>query len=179
MVAGVLVSISNKNVDKIFDYSVPGELIDSIKIGIRVYVPFGNMKLEGFVLELKDTSSSEHELKEIISVIDSDVVLTPELLDLGKWMQKETLSTLISCYQTMLPKALKAEGSNSISIKYDTFYKLGSIPSDIKLNKKQKEIMDLVREKKLASRGELLNISSSSLNVFKRLSNLQHTSQAQ
>ena len=92
MVAGVLVSISNKNVDKIFDYSVPGELIDSIKIGIRVYVPFGNMKLEGFVLELKDTSSSEHELKEIISVIDSDVVLTPELLDLGKWMQKETLS---------------------------------------------------------------------------------------
>ena len=148
MVAGVLVSISNKNVDKVFDYNVPEELADSMKIGIRVLVPFVSMKLEGFVLELKDKSTSNYELKDIISIIDSDVVLTKELLELGKWIQKDTLSTLISCYQTMLPKALKAEGSSSTSIKYDTFYKLGIIPSDLKLNDKQKEIVELVKEKK-------------------------------
>ena len=37
-------------------------------------------------------------------------------------MQKNTLSTLISCYQVMLPKALKAKQGNVINKKFDTFY---------------------------------------------------------
>ena len=41
LIIGVLVQLSNKNIDKIFDYSVPSELQDMIKIGIRVEVPFG------------------------------------------------------------------------------------------------------------------------------------------
>ena len=47
MIAGVLVELSNKNIDKIFEYEIPSFLMSRIKIGIRVLVPFGNMKLEG------------------------------------------------------------------------------------------------------------------------------------
>ena len=50
LIAGVLVEITNKNVDKIFDYVVPDNLVPFIKVGIRVSVPFGKMTLEGFVL---------------------------------------------------------------------------------------------------------------------------------
>ena len=82
MVAGVLVQLASQNVDKIFDYSVPRELEDSIKLGIRVLVPFGRQTLEGFVLEIKD--SSQLELKEIYSIVDYDIVLNEELLSLGK-----------------------------------------------------------------------------------------------
>ena len=32
------------------------------------------------------------------------------------------MSPLISCYQVMLPKALKAKKGKDISIKYDTYY---------------------------------------------------------
>ena len=54
MVVGVLVELSNKNIDKIFDYNVPDSLVSDIKVGIRVEVPFGRQTLDGFVLELKN-----------------------------------------------------------------------------------------------------------------------------
>ena len=45
-----------------------------------------------------------------------------ELLDLGKWLAKKTLSSLISCYQVMLPKALKAKKGSQVSKKYEKVY---------------------------------------------------------
>ena len=165
MIIGVLVQLSNKNIDKIFDYKVQKELEDKIKIGIRVEVPFGHQKLEGFVLEIKDKSNTDRDLREIISIIDSDVVLNNELLDLGKRIQKDTLATLISCYQVMLPKALKAKRGVSINKKYDTYYRLNN-NYDYKLNNKQKEIVDLFKDKDLIKRSEILNISISSLNTL-------------
>ena len=59
LIVGVLVEISNKNVDKIFEYKVPDNLTSNIKIGIRVLVPFGRMTLEGFVLEIKKYMSDK------------------------------------------------------------------------------------------------------------------------
>ena len=165
MIIGVLVQLSNKNIDKVFDYSVPSELQDMIKIGIRVEVPFGKQVLEGFVLEIKN--SSELEVKDILSVKDEEVVLNDELLALGKRIQSDTLATLISCYQVMLPKALKAKQGNVINKKFDTFYYLSDVNiSDLKLNETQQRIVDLVLEKGKVLRGELVNISLSSVNTL-------------
>ena len=164
MVVGVLVELSSKNIDKIFDYNVPLEFVFKIKIGIRVTVPFGRMTLEGFVLEIKD--SSDVELKSIISIVDENIVLNKELLELGKIIQNKTLSTLISCYQVMLPKALKAKNGSIVNIKYDTFYRLGDIPADIKLNDKQKSIISCFDKEDLVSRKVLSSISVSSVNTL-------------
>ena len=167
MIIGVLVEISNKMVDKVFDYKVPENLIDKIKIGIRVSVPFGRMTLEGFVLEIKNSKSTDKELKKIIDVVDSDVVLNSELLELGKTISESTLSTLISCYQVMLPKALKAKEGSSVNIKYDTYYKLNEeYDKSIKFNESQKKIIDLVILKEKVLRSELIDISLSSLNTL-------------
>ena len=68
MIIGVLVELSNKNIDRMFDYLVPKHLENDIKLGIRVEVPFGSQTLDGFVLEIKDNSEMELKLKEIISV---------------------------------------------------------------------------------------------------------------
>ena len=167
MVAGVLVEITNKNVDRIFEYLVPSSIEANMKIGIRVLVPFGKMMLEGFVLSIKDHADTEKELKEIDSIVDQDIVLNQELLELGKWMQKDTVSSLMSCYQVMLPKALKAKNGSVVSIRYDTYYELvdNSISSE-DYRGTQKEIIDLLKEKKLVIRKDLLEISSSSLNTL-------------
>ena len=167
MVAGVLVEISNKSVDKVFDYLIPCELLPKIKVGVRVVVPFGKMKLEGFVLEIKDESSTSFEMREIESVVDSDVVLNSELLDLGKKIRDMTLASLISCYQVMLPKALKAKNNSHINIKYDYYYSLSDVSID-KLTPKQKEIVDLLKLKGNVIKKELTDISQSS---FKSLFN--------
>ena len=163
MIVGVLVEISAKAVDKVFEYNVPKKLENSIKVGIRVLVPFGRMTLEGFVLEIKNEKTTSMELKSIIDVVDKDIVLNKELLELGKVMRNNTLSTLISCYQVMLPKALKAGSTGSI--KYDTYYKLNDNWEDIKLNDKQKEIIELVKNGPVI-RKSLVDISLSSLNTL-------------
>lgn len=166
MIIGVLVELSNKSIDKIFDYLVPDKFLSLIKEGIRVEVPFGHQTLEGFVLEIKDKSESK-VLKEIISVKDIDIVLNDELLKLGKKMQENTLATLISCYQVMLPKALKAKQGRNINIKFDSYYRLNDVNlENYKFNESQQRIIDLCRQKSLVLRGELVDISLSSLNTL-------------
>ena len=165
MIVGVLVEISNKSVDRIFDYKVPQEKEKFIKIGLRVEVPFGHQKLEGFVLEIKENSNLD-SLKEIIRVIDEDIVLNDELIKLGKFMKEKTLAPLISCYQVMLPKALKAKNNVVINKKYETFYKLNKNIVAVKLNSGQQEIVDMFKTRKMVSRKEILDISSSSLNTL-------------
>ena len=163
MVVGVLVQLSSQNIDKIFDYIVPNDLESSIKVGIRVLVPFGRQTLEGFVLEIKD--SSDRDLKEIYSILDRDIVLDDELLLLGKEIQKSTLSTLISAYQVMLPKALKAKAGVLVSKKYQTFYQLKD-KSYLASSSAQKKILELFFDREVISRKELLDISSSALSTL-------------
>lgn len=165
MIIGVLVELSNKNIDRVFDYSVPDCFLDKIKLGIRVKVPFGKMELEGFVVEVKD--SSDIEVKDILDVIDDEAILNSELLELGKKMQEDTLSTLISCYQIMLPKALKAKNGQVINKKFDTYYYLNKdIVCYGKLSTSQEKIINLCMEKEYVLRKELVDISLSSLNTL-------------
>ena len=166
MIAGVLVEISSKNVDKIFNYKIPFQLESKVKVGVRVLVPFGRMMLEGFVLEIKNECMGDYELKEIIEVKDEDVILTDELLELGKEISKKTLATLISCYQTMLPKALKAKNGRVINKKYDIFYKLKDASYQEKLSPKCQEVYNLLLEKKELSRNEALEISASAIKTL-------------
>ncbi len=97
----VLVELSAFNIDKTFTYHVPCEFIDAIKIGIRVLVPFNNQKLEGFVLDIINTIDDDMDTKDILDIIDNEVILNKELLALCKWISRETLSTLINSYQVM------------------------------------------------------------------------------
>lgn len=167
MIVGVLVELSNKNIDKIFEYLVPHNLEDKIKVGVRVIVPFGKMTLEGFVLEINSVKSTEKELREIINIVDLDVVLNEELLELGKVIQNKTLATLISCYQVMLPKALKAKCGSKINIKFDSIYKLNSHDINLeRLTTGQKAIIELVKNKEKVSKKELVEISLSSLKTL-------------
>ena len=168
MIVGVLVEISSKNVDRVFEYTVPEGLTSLIKIGIRVVVPFGRMEVEGFVLDIKDYKDTDKDLKSVISVVDSNVVLNDELLALGKEVQRRTLSTLISCYQAMLPKALKAKSGSNVSIIFDTYYRLNKNINLNKLNYSQKRIINLVEEKGIVLKKELIDISASSLKTLVR-----------
>lgn len=122
MYVSVLTQIGAKAVDQTFFYHVPKLLENNIKIGVRVRIPFGNMILDGFVLGISDNSSYDNsKIKDIINVIDDEPVLNKEMLLLGKYMSDNLLASLSSCYQVMLPKALKAEVKSNIKIKYDRY----------------------------------------------------------
>lgn len=167
MKASVLVEVSHISIDKPFSYVVPDNLMDEIKIGKRVTVPFNNRVLEGFVIGL-DKLDTDEELKTIIDVVDEDIVLTDELLELGKIISKKYLSTLISAYQVMLPKALKARKNTKINKKMDKYIVLNINLDDInnyKFNDKQLEIINLLTSGKVL-KNILNNISKSSVNTL-------------
>ena len=122
MYVSVLTQIGSKKVDKSFFYHVPLELEDSIGVGKRVRIPFGNMVLDGFIVSISSSCDYDNSrLKDIISVIDDEPVLNKEMLLLGRYMSDDLLASLSSCYQAMLPKALKAEIKSNIKIKYDRY----------------------------------------------------------
>lgn len=165
MIAKVLVEINNINVDKTFDYIVPFEYIENIKIGMRVKVPFASRELEGFVLDLVNSVDDNYELKEIISIVDTEPILNNELLHLGQFMSKKYFSTLISCYQTMLPKALKAQNKTNINKKMIKYVELCS-NSFPKLKPNQEKIVEYLRINGKVKKEEVNKISVSGVNTL-------------
>ena len=165
MIAKVLVEINNINVDKTFDYIVPFKYIEKIKIGMRVKVPFASRELEGFVLDLVNSTDDNYELKEIISIVDEEPILNNELLHLGQFMSKKYFSTLISCYQTMLPKALKAQNKTTINKKMIKYVELCS-NSFPKLKPNQKKIVEYLRINGKVKKEEVNKISVSGVNTL-------------
>lgn len=124
MYINVLTQIGAKAVDQNYIYSVPNELINKIKVGIRVKISFGKMFLEGFVTKINpDINYDKNKIKDIIDIVDETPVLNKEMLLLGEYMSNKLLCSLVSAYQVMLPKALKAEINTNIKIKYNKYLK--------------------------------------------------------
>ena len=144
MIISVLVEISINKKEKTFDYLVPENMKNMIQIGKRVLVPFGNQKLEGFIINIKQ--ESEYDLKPIIKVIDEEPILTDELLKLGKEISDDIVCNLIKIYQAMLPVGYKASNKTNMTIKEDKYIKLVSkdIALDFINNSKAKKQIEII-----------------------------------
>lgn len=112
-IASVIVDVPARQTDKTFDYVIPDKYVGSILPGMRIIVPFGPRKIQGFVVDVK-TDSNFTKLKEIVEPMDLYPVLTKELLVLGDWLSEVTLCYKISAFQAMLPAALKAKYEKNI-----------------------------------------------------------------
>lgn len=115
-IAKVIVDVPAKMTDKPFDYLIPESLQDCVVPGMRVVVPFGPRRVQGFVLAI-ETESSFDKLREIIEPMDIEPVLNKELLHLSDWLTEKTLCYKISAFQVMLPPALKAKYEKKIKLK--------------------------------------------------------------
>ncbi|WP_066053102.1 primosomal protein N' [Robertmurraya korlensis] len=118
MIASVIVDVPAKQTDRPFDYRIPEHLEGIIIPGMRVVVPFGPRRIQGFVISIQESSEFE-KLRDIIAPMDIVPVLNEELLQLGDWLSKETLCYRISAYQVMLPAALKAKYEKRIRVTTD------------------------------------------------------------
>ena len=161
MLIEVLVELKARAVDKYFTYKVPVNLINKVKVGVRVIVPFAYSKLMGFVTKVNVENTSDYEIKEILDVVDTEVILTDELLELGKYLKEKTLATLISCYQVMLPNGYKAS-KKKINKKYETYITVNIDKlKDVKLSDKQQDIINILLKNKQVSYSYLKKINSS------------------
>ena len=119
VIAEVVVDIKNKAVNKVFDYTVPEELAHLIQPGVRVLVPFGPRTIMGFVISLKEQTELQN-LRPIKELIDVVPVLNDELRELGLSLSEETGSTMIQCFEAMIPNAMRAKYKKKLLCLSDT-----------------------------------------------------------
>lgn len=134
MIVSVVVEVNNINLDRPFDYVVPLLWRDKVKVGSRVIVPFGNRKVEGFVIRFSDFGEN---LKELVEVYDD--YLNDEQLYLVNFLRKRNVATMIECINTILPPALRASIKNKDKKKFVKCLKV--IKPDASLNEKEREIV--------------------------------------
>ncbi len=102
MIAEIIINSNARALNRIFDYKVPSNFEKEIKIGTRVFVPFGNgKKLEdGFVIGIKE--KSEFANKDIAK-IEQGGYLTEEKVVLAKLMAQKYFCNISDCIRLMLP----------------------------------------------------------------------------
>lgn len=157
MFAEILIEYSSEKLDKVFTYIVPSNLHQKIKIGMKVQIPFNNRVIFGFVLNIKNNYEESYELKEVINIVDENIILNEELLKLGEYIQNEFLVTKIASYQTMFPSSLKIKNTKNKSYdKFDTYIKLNASGEEIlkyfnnnRVSHQQKEIINSLRKEDL------------------------------
>lgn len=175
MVAEVIINTIAKELNKTYDYIVPNSIINEIKIGSRVFVPFGRTKQEeGFVIGLK--KDSEFANKEIIKIEDN--VLTEENIKLARLMSKRYFCNISDCLKLMLPPGNTTKNiSNRMKDKTGNFVYLKKsieeIEFDIEQNKikseKQKRILNFLFENEGIHIQDLEIITDTSRSIIKTL----------
>ena len=90
--------------DKLYNYAIPVEFAAILQPGMRVLVPFGggNRKRQGIVLGRKQVPSLE-KLKPLVSLLDSEPILSPELLRLVSFLKETTFCSYFDAVKAILP----------------------------------------------------------------------------
>lgn len=121
MIAEIIINNNAKQLDRTFDYNIPNEMQNNIKIGSRVLVPFGNMKRleEGFVINFKETT--EYKTKDIVK-IGKESTLNENKVQLAKWIAKRYFCNLSESIKLMIPPGTKTKNiENRIKEKTGNF----------------------------------------------------------
>ena len=135
--------------NELFTYSVPADLERLTVPGARVYVPFGKgRRLTGLIVRTHDIKPTQHETKEILSVLDDTFPsLLPGQIKLMEWMSRYYMCSPGDVFKAALPSGLRPDSSakeQSFKPRISVFVRLGSntSPEFGKTAVKQKELYE-------------------------------------
>lgn len=94
-------------IDRVFHYSIPEIYSEDIAIGKRVFVPFQNRKLVGYVVGFSPEAEVK-DVKEIMGVIDKEPILSEEMLFLTKWIKNNYFCSWGEAIGAAIPGGIKA-----------------------------------------------------------------------
>ena len=111
----------NLPLDKLFTYKVPDYYRNTVKVGKRVVVSFGNKILTGIILEIKNECSLKR-VKNIKSFLDDETIIRDELINFCIWMSDYYLAPIGEVLFSAVPR--------NMNIKSEVYY---SLAEDYKL----------------------------------------------
>ena len=115
--ANIIVDISHEKLDKTFQYLIPEELQDEVRLGVLVDIPFGNRSITGYVVELTDEAEYDvDKLKPIIGVKKGSVPIESQLIALAGWIRRNYGATMNQALKTVIPIKQKVKSIEKKSI---------------------------------------------------------------
>ncbi len=112
MYADIIVDISREELDQSFQYRIPEELKERLKVGMRVRIPFGRggRTISGYVIDITDTPRCDTDLlKDILSVEPQAESIESRMISLAAWMREQYGSTMLQALRTVLPVKTKVK----------------------------------------------------------------------
>lgn len=110
--ADVIVDISAEQLDRHFQYRIPGALETSVCPGVQVEIPFGagNKVIKGYVVRVSDKPEYDpKKIKEIRSLCERGASVESRMMELAVWIKKTYGCTMIQALKTVLPIRQKTE----------------------------------------------------------------------
>lgn len=166
IIAVVAVENTFFNTDSDYDYYVPVDLEKSVKVGMRVRVPFGkgNNLRDGIVVRIYTAINSS--LKEISEVMGDKPALSEEMVSLALWLKERCFCTTYDCLRQMLPRGFGKIGDASEKMVRIIVDNEESLP---KLTPKQKSVVNLLFDIGAAGVNEVCEFCSVGKVVLKNL----------
>lgn len=159
MIAEVIVDVLSSEVDRVFDYNIPSSF-EYLTAGYRVLVPFGNRKIEGYIISIKSTTDCpEDKLKSIISVCDAKPLILPEIIELIKYMKEKLYLRLIDGIRLSVPSQVR----NGVDYKVEKIVTLNDENASkflTTISKRQKNIPLLIEYLRSIGKAKYSDISS-------------------
>ena len=163
MIARVTLEIALR---KEFDYAIPPELAGQVDVGSRVQVPFGPRKVLGVVTAVAE-ESAHARLKPIIKVLGTQTLVTPKVLKLARWIGEYYCCAPETALKSVLPESVRKEEAGwreRLFVRALPF--TGELP---KLAKRQREIWNIIEERREMPLQELVALAETTAATIRRL----------
>lgn len=92
-------------VSKTFTYEMPEPLVPLAEVGKRVLVPFRNLQVTAYILELRDTTDQEG-VKKVLDVLDETPLFPASMIQFFRWISDYYLYPLGEVIKGALPGGL-------------------------------------------------------------------------
>lgn len=130
----VLIEHTTMQLNQTFTYACEYE----VQKGMRVKVDFAHQQLIAIVMEV-DVPYNKPNYKYVLEVLDAEPLLNDEMFELANYISNTYVTSLMSCFKTMLPPALRPS-SNHTNVQYEDWFVLGD--GQAPLTPKQAEIFE-------------------------------------
>lgn len=132
-----------------FTYAVPPDREESVRIGMRIVVPFGSKKLYTGIIVLIHTHKPDMSgIKEAVCLLDDEPVIRRPQYKFWEWIASYYMSTVGEVYQAAVPAGLKLENETEVRINAD-------FEPEYLLSEKEQFILDMLSDEKTVSVAEI------------------------
>ena len=104
--ADVIVDINSAALDRVFTYALP----DGVEwtMGMRVEVPFGARRVEGYIIALRsNTELAPEKIRQVLRPLEDYGALDASQIELAKYMRAQCKCTLSAALRLMIPAQMR------------------------------------------------------------------------